>query len=103
MVVRGRFISIFDLFLLPKLPTIGSITITLFFFFEVGIYSYSILVGAVPRRVYYLSAFCPVNAYLPISFILGLSDRPVFVDIAELLELTDDTDEFKSTTFPYRL
>lgn len=31
-----------------------------------------------------------------------MSDLPVLVDIAELFELTEDTDELRSTTLPYK-
>lgn len=102
LVVKGRLMSIFDLFRFPRFPMMGYITTTLFFFLDVGIYYYYILVGAVPRRVSYLSILLLTNVSRPISFILELSDLPVRVDIAELFELTEDTDELRSTTFPYK-
>jgi hypothetical protein len=43
-----------DLFRLPMLPIMGSIMTILFFFFDVGMGSYSsILEGAVNRLLYY--------------------------------------------------
>lgn len=101
LVVNGLLISKLDLFRFPKLPMIGSIITTLFFFLDVGIVSYSyIFVGAVLRRYYYFSTLAIVSR--PTSVILELSDLPVLVEIAELLELTEDIEEFKSTTLLYR-
>lgn len=93
------------------LPIIGYIITTLFFFLDVGIvYYYYIFVGAVLLLYYYLSFYTTptfVIVYLPpgISLTCTLSDRAVvavLVEMAELFELTDDTDEFKSTTLLYR-
>ena len=100
-VVNGLLMSKLDLLRFPKFPIIGSIMTTLFFFLEVGIVSsYSIFVGAVLRRNYSFSTFAMVSR--PTSVIRELSDFPVLVEMAELLELTEEIEELRSTTLPYK-
>lgn len=66
-------------------------------------YSY-IFEGAVLLLYYslYLSTPTFVKVSLLTSLILELSDLPVLVETAELLELTEEIEEFKSTTLPYK-
>lgn len=98
------------------LPIIGYIIITLFFFFDVGIvYYYYIFVGAVLllySSLYFSTTPTFAIVYLPptisLIWVCEVSDRApvvavlVDVEIAELLELTDDTDEFKSIILLYK-
>lgn len=112
MDVNGLLISKVDLFRFPIFPIIGSIITTLLFFFDVGIIYYSyIFEGAVLLRYYsFLSTPTFVIVYLPLgtsvvrvfSLVLAFYDLPVFVEMAELFELTEDMEEFKSTTLLYK-